>query len=304
MRRLVLFLFFFFLLLTTFFFIPLPLYAQSCSVTDYRPGELSQFTASGLQPNHNYAIRVTSDECNFQDAHCVASDAQGSINTWLPWNFQCNGMYQALLAEVRFSFPCSANTDINYCSPTFMVTGGQPPGPEKTCNKQCALPEDKCTPSCVGVPLNYKCRLEEGAVGTSTCCCYPPGQFPGEVTPFDPCKNIEDSNTQNSCYLCVGKPEEPTGNSWTAIGCITTSDPQAFIAWLLGAAIGIAGGIAFLLMLWGGFQIITSTGDPEKLNRGKEILTSAIIGLVVIVFSVFLLKLIGVDILQLPGFEK
>jgi Co/Zn/Cd efflux system component len=72
----------------------------------------------------------------------------------------------------------------------------------------------------------------------------------------------------------------------------------------LGAVIGIAGGIAFLLMIFAGFQIITSTGDPEKLNRGKEILTSAIIGLVVIVFSVFLLKLIGVDILQLPGFEK
>jgi len=102
----------------------------------------------------------------------------------------------------------------------------------------------------------------------------------------------------------VGTPEEPTGDSWTALGCITTSSPQEFIAWLLKSVIGIAGGIAFLLMLWGGFQIITSTGDPEKLNKGKEILTSAIIGLVVIIFSVFLLKLIGVDILQLPGFEK
>jgi len=132
-----------------------------------------------------------------------------------------------------------------------------------------------------------------------------PAQIPQPTQPgttFDICKDITDKPTQDKCYDCIGYPESPKGNSWTAIGCITTSDPQAFIAWLLGGAIGIAGGIAFLLMLWGGFQIITSTGDPEKLNKGKEILTSAIIGLVVIIFSLFLLQLIGVKILQIPGF--
>jgi hypothetical protein len=88
--------------------------------------------------------------------------------------------------------------------------------------------------------------------------------------------------------------------SWTALGCIPV-DPRDFVAWLLARAIGIGGGIAFLLMLWGGFQIITSAGDPERLNAGKEIITSAIAGLLLIIFSLFLLKLIGIDIL---GLEK
>ena len=121
---------------------------------------------------------------------------------------------------------------------------------------------------------------------------------------------IPDECNRQQNIPCISTTSPPTGpckeneETWTALGCINTSSPQEFIVWLLKSVIGIAGGIAFLLMLWGGFQIITSTGNPEKLNKGKEILTSAIIGLVVIIFAVFLLQLIGVQILQIPGFSK
>jgi hypothetical protein len=88
--------------------------------------------------------------------------------------------------------------------------------------------------------------------------------------------------------------------AWTALGCIST-EPSGFISWLLQKVIGVAGGIAFLLILFGGFQILTSTGDPEKLTSGKDIIVSALAGLLMIVFSVLLLRIIGVDILQIPG---
>lgn len=88
----------------------------------------------------------------------------------------------------------------------------------------------------------------------------------------------------------------------TALGCIPTGDINEFAAWFLRWAIGIGGGIAFLLIIFGGFQIITSAGNPERIKAGKEQLTSAIFGLLFLVFSVFLLRLIGVDILRLPGF--
>ena len=65
---------------------------------------------------------------------------------------------------------------------------------------------------------------------------------------------------------------------------------------------GIGGGIAFLLILVAGFMIITSQGSPDKIQAGKELLTSAIAGLLLIIFSVFILELIGVDILEIPGF--
>jgi hypothetical protein len=88
----------------------------------------------------------------------------------------------------------------------------------------------------------------------------------------------------------------------TAIGCIDPT-PSGLFTKFFSIGIGIAGGIAFLLIVFGGFQIITSAGNPERLNEGKEVVTSAIAGLLMIIFSVFLLKIIGVNILGLPGFS-
>lgn len=87
----------------------------------------------------------------------------------------------------------------------------------------------------------------------------------------------------------------------TALGCISVTGTD-FVTKLLNFGVGIAGGIAFLLIIFGGFQILTSAGNPERLNEGKELISSAITGLLMIVFSVFLLKIIGVNILCIPGF--
>ncbi|OGY08128.1 MAG: hypothetical protein A2782_03900 [Candidatus Blackburnbacteria bacterium RIFCSPHIGHO2_01_FULL_43_15b] len=88
----------------------------------------------------------------------------------------------------------------------------------------------------------------------------------------------------------------------TALGCIPIRDTNQFVGWFLKWALGIAGGVAFLLIIFAGFQIMSSTGNPDKIQGGKELLNAAISGLILIIFSVFLLKLIGVDILGLPGF--
>jgi len=66
----------------------------------------------------------------------------------------------------------------------------------------------------------------------------------------------------------------------------------------------IAGGIAFLLIIFGGFQIILSGGNPDRVKAGKEMITAALGGLLLIIFSVFILRLVGYDILRLPGFNK
>lgn len=47
---------------------------------------------------------------------------------------------------------------------------------------------------------------------------------------------------------------------------------------------------------------MTASGDPERLKAGQELLTSAIAGLILLIFSIFILKFIGIDILGLGSF--
>ena len=88
----------------------------------------------------------------------------------------------------------------------------------------------------------------------------------------------------------------------TAIGCVPY-DPGNLVKWLLGFGLSLAGGIAFLLMTWGAFLYITSQGNPDQLQKAEETIVSAVGGLLFIIFAVFLLRLIGVDILKIPGFQ-
>ncbi len=88
----------------------------------------------------------------------------------------------------------------------------------------------------------------------------------------------------------------------TAIGCVPVLDNNLFMSFLLKWAVGIGGGIAFLLIVYAGFMIMTSAGNPERLKAGQELLTSAISGLILLIFSVVILKIIGVDILGLDKF--
>lgn len=101
--------------------------------------------------------------------------------------------------------------------------------------------------------------------------------------------------TASGDVFCLGEQSIDT-----ALGCIPI-DRDAFTTWFLNRLFGIIGGIAFLLMIGGGIQMSTSGGDPAKMKAGQEMLSSAIAGLVFALFSLFILRLIMVDILHIPG---
>ena len=78
------------------------------------------------------------------------------------------------------------------------------------------------------------------------------------------------------------------------------SEPAAFASMFLTIAVGVAGGVAFLLMVYGSYRLIFAGGNPESVQSARQIITSAIVGLLMIIFSVFILRLIGISILGLP----
>lgn len=67
-----------------------------------------------------------------------------------------------------------------------------------------------------------------------------------------------------------------------------------FIGDLIRAALGIIGAILLVLVVYGGFLYATSTGDEKKVERGKNTLTYAIIGLIIIagafIFTDYVIK--------------
>jgi len=87
----------------------------------------------------------------------------------------------------------------------------------------------------------------------------------------------------------------------TAIGPIDTQ-PQAFVRRIFSLVLGLAGGIALLLIMYAGYQMMASSGNAEKITEARARLMSAIVGLLFIIFSFVILQIIGVDILRIPGF--
>ncbi|HJV33158.1 MAG TPA: hypothetical protein VJ694_03970, partial [Patescibacteria group bacterium] len=84
----------------------------------------------------------------------------------------------------------------------------------------------------------------------------------------------------------VAHAQDVTGNELlpTAVGETIgtgTEDIRIVIARLIRGFFGFLGIIAVLLVLYAGFLWMTAAGEADKIDRAKKILTSAIIGLVI-----------------------
>ena len=113
------------------------------------------------------------------------------------------------------------------------------------------------------------------------------------------CSFVSDPNAKAECQKCTELDLNNPG-IYTPFGCIR-ANPQIFLEQLLTIMISLSGGIAFLMVGYGGFVVMTSAGNPERLTNGREIITSAIAGLLLIIFSTLILRIIGVNVLRIPG---
>ena len=57
--------------------------------------------------------------------------------------------------------------------------------------------------------------------------------------------------------------------------------------------IPLAAIILVFVLMWGGYDFITSQGSPEKLKAGKAKITAGIIGFILLVFSYFITNLLA-----------
>ena len=81
------------------------------------------------------------------------------------------------------------------------------------------------------------------------------------------------------------------------IGKAEESEPIGTVKELVDTIVNIAVPVAILclvvLVVYAGYMLISSQGNPDKLKEGREVLTNAIIGFFVVVLSIVILILLS-----------
>lgn len=75
-------------------------------------------------------------------------------------------------------------------------------------------------------------------------------------------------------------------------GAKTLGGPFGLIAYVVRILLTLAGGIAVLFVIVGGYQYVTSAGNEEQAEKGKKTVINAIIGIIVVVLSYVIINVI------------
>lgn len=149
--------------------------------------------------------------------------------------------------------------------------------------------------------------------------CTAPAEAVGEGEPGDLCTHDSDctgagncrSGGRNLCVcegvmadrsgICVRAPEQPAaeepGAAPPAVQQLdnplgTGADIPEIIARVIKAVMGLVGAIGLLMFIYGGFTWMTAGGSEKRVTQGKQILTWAVLGLVVIFTSYAVLSFV------------
>lgn len=134
---------------------------------------------------------------------------------------------------------------------------------------------------------------------------------PSNLTDIKSCVCLQkDTANFGSLCLAIKDPAERFACTskcvdhgvWTALGCVDYNLKDFIQNTVFTLGLGIAGAAAFACIIYSALALQLSRGNPEKIKKAQETLTSCILGLLLIIFSVFILRLIGFSILHIPGF--
>ncbi len=88
----------------------------------------------------------------------------------------------------------------------------------------------------------------------------------------------------------------------TDFGCVP-NDPVGFVQSFYQVGLPFVGSVALISLMIGGYVIMTSRGDPQRVNSGKSWIFYGIGGLLLAIFGYVFLETILVDIFKVPGFS-
>ena len=147
---------------------------------------------------------------------------------------------------------------------------------------------------CLACSLTENQQCNPGGSDSSASNCCQPGLFCTQQTSG----NYKCTKTTNQPTITLHNPCANNTTCPTALGDIPV-DPAGFVQVLFRIILSLSGGIAMIMIVYSGYRLAVSSGNPERVQHARETLISAIVGLLFILFSLTILQIIGVDILGL-----
>lgn len=138
----------------------------------------------------------------------------------------------------------------------------------------------------------YSCENTKKFVST-TAPFTAPGKYLCNIDP-----NIQYADSVNSA----------TKGAWSDVFQECFCSTGALIQKIINIVIYIVSGVALILLAIGAIKYITAQNNPDKITEAKEMITSAIFGLILILFSISIIRLLqgqlppswGVNFLNIP----
>jgi Type IV secretion system pilin len=103
-------------------------------------------------------------------------------------------------------------------------------------------------------------------------------------------QTTDQTNTYNNYGL----------NNTLKVGSLNTAlinnSPQQVAGTVIGAILSLLGVVFFLLVIYGGFRWMLAQGNEAEVEKAKQILTAAIIGLIIVLSAYAITRFIGSEL--------
>ena len=91
-----------------------------------------------------------------------------------------------------------------------------------------------------------------------------------------------------------GYSSQPISETETGLQNFAGKAPADIVNELVEYLFVAAGLILLFLLIFGGFELMTSAGDPEKTKKAQAKITSAIVGFLIIFLSYWIAQALGI----------
>ena len=81
------------------------------------------------------------------------------------------------------------------------------------------------------------------------------------------------------------------------------NDPATLVSQIYKYGLGLIGGVALLFIIYGGYLILSSQGEPEKVKTGRSYIVYSIVGLLLALGGFVFYQVVAQNILGIPGFK-